>query len=175
MGRTTALLDGPFTACVVSSPKNTDSQQNHRYTRGNDRPTDSDSCRIISRRRTPPNRQHPRIWPERGRTDQYDSCFHFVLAGRHPSLLRCGSLKHERKRRRALNRLWSSISIRLSPERGAAQISGPVPSPSSQSGRLRVDDGEAHDLTLETIDKQLQVRGFIDSPHYYLANFNSPS
>jgi hypothetical protein len=38
-----------------------------------------------------------------------------------------------------------------------------------------MDDGEAHDRTLETIDKQLQVRGFIDSPHYYLANPNSPS
>jgi hypothetical protein len=112
--------------------KNTDSQRNHRYTRGNDRLTDSDSCRIISRRRTQPSRQHHRIWPERGRTDQYDSCFHFVLARRHPSLLRCGSLKHERKGRRALNRLWSSISIRISPERGAAQISRPVPSPSSQ-------------------------------------------
>jgi hypothetical protein len=103
MGRTTALLDGCFTVCVVSSPN--DNQRNPCYTGGNDRPT-----LIVAGSSGAGGRPQVGNIPERSH-ESIRSCFS------HRSVLPCGARTHERKRRRAVNMLWAIgfLSIRLSP------------------------------------------------------------
>ncbi|KAH9979263.1 hypothetical protein BGW80DRAFT_1248650 [Lactifluus volemus] len=87
---------------------------------------------IISRRRTPPSGQHSRIWLNL-------VSFYMTSSFHTPT---CGARTHERKWRRPVDKLSSSLSARFSPECGAALYIYPVQCQGQQlEWGLRVDDG----------------------------------